>query len=276
MTSHSTSPDSPGSRPSLRLLAGMITFVAVTSGAGIALLGHPSGAVANGTVDKALAPETVAAGNGVGEEAAQPLASPADNTAASPAAVPGASAALQAPPDPAVMVARLAARLEKEPDDAEGWDRLARAYTVLDQPADTVKAYRQVVRLKPDDSQALSDLGRAIGYANGRKLNEEAESLLNRAIQKDEGNVMAHALLGKTELERGQPLKARQHWEAALAHLDPKHPFADQLRNAIQMTEPQASPPGQPATTASPKVPAASTGTPSSPPPTTTASPQRP
>ena len=129
---------------------------------------------------------------------------------------------------------------------------LGRSYTVMDRPADAVKAYRQLLRLRPDDSQTLSDLGRAIGSANGRKLNEEAESLLNKAIQKDKTNVMAHALLGKTEMERGQPTKAREHWVAALDHLDPKHPFAEQLRNAIQATEQQPASATAPAATASP------------------------
>lgn len=224
----------------------MITFIAVTSGAGIALLGHPIGAVAEvagpetppaapmGTQVKA-APET-------DTDTAAPAAADAGTSAPRAEAdthSPSADVGQEAPTDPAAMVAQLQARMDKTPDDAEGWQMLGRSYTVMDRPADAVKAYRQLLRLRPDDSQTLSDLGRAIGSANGRKLNEEAESLLNKAIQKDKTNVMAHALLGKTEMDRGQPTRAREHWVAALDHLDPKHPFAEQLRNAIQMTEQQ-------------------------------------
>ncbi len=49
------------------------------------------------------------------------------------------------------MVARLAARLEEDPDDAEGWDRLARSYRVLgetDKAADA-EARAQEARGKP-------------------------------------------------------------------------------------------------------------------------------
>lgn len=254
------SPSPSGSRPSLRLLAGMITFIAVTSGAGIALLGHPTGAVAD-----VAAPDTPPAAP-VGAQATEAPEAPEANTSTVAAAAaadagaphtetdthsPAASTTQESPTDPAAMVAQLQARMDKTPDDAEGWQMLGRSYTVMDRPADAVKAYRQLLRLRPDDSQTMSDLGRAIGSANGRKLNEEAESLLNKAIQKDKSNVMAHALLGKTEMDRGQPAKAREHWVAALDHLDPKHPFAEQLRNAIQMTEPQSGSATAPAATTS-------------------------
>ncbi len=43
-------------------------------------------------------------------------------------------------PDPKAMVARLAARLKDNPNDAGGWQRLIRAYTVLGQRADALDA----------------------------------------------------------------------------------------------------------------------------------------
>jgi cytochrome c-type biogenesis protein CcmH len=56
------------------------------------------------------------------------------------------------------MVSGLAARLQKTPDDLDGWRRLARAYQVLGQPADAARAYRQVLRLAPDDPAARAAL----------------------------------------------------------------------------------------------------------------------
>lgn len=255
----------------------MIAFVAVTSGIGIALLGHPAGAIANDAPQADATNATDTASSKAPAPSPTDAAAPAQSDAPEQSAeaqapqASGAATAQQPPADPEAMVARLAERLEKEPNDAEGWQMLGRSYTVMDRPADAVKAYRQLVRLKPDDSQALSDLGRAIGHANGRRINEEAEALLNKALQKDKGNVMAHALLGKTELERGQPAKARQHWEAALASLDPQHPFADSLRSAIRMTEPRATPAASDTGAAAPPAASASSSTTS----TTTAAPER-
>jgi cytochrome c-type biogenesis protein CcmH len=201
------------------LVAGVVIFIAVTSVACAAALNHLQG-TPSPEAKAAAAPQTgtaVAAANG-------------------PSGAASAGSA-EGQPDPRVMVARLAARLQKEPNDLEGWRMLARAYMVMEQPEDALKASRRVVALAPDDADALVDLARVIGYMNRRQINEEAEGLLNKALQKDPNNVLAHALLGKTEMDRGQPGKARAHWQTALAHIDPKHPFAEQLRNAVQAAE---------------------------------------
>jgi cytochrome c-type biogenesis protein CcmH len=46
------------------------------------------------------------------------------------------------------MVERLATRLKAEPDDLDGWQRLARAYDVLGDRAHAADAYAQIERLK--------------------------------------------------------------------------------------------------------------------------------
>jgi len=50
------------------------------------------------------------------------------------------------------MVGNLAARLEKQPDDVEGWARLGRSYMVLNEPQKARDAYAHAVKLKPDDA----------------------------------------------------------------------------------------------------------------------------
>lgn len=52
----------------------------------------------------------------------------------------------------ATMVSRLAARLESQPDDVEGWGRLGRSYLVLNEPEKARDAYARALKLKPDDA----------------------------------------------------------------------------------------------------------------------------
>lgn len=59
------------------------------------------------------------------------------------------------------MVGRLASRLEANPDDLEGWRRLARAYEVLERPEEAARAYREILRLAPNDPAASAALGRS-------------------------------------------------------------------------------------------------------------------
>lgn len=225
--SKSPKPNDMNARPSYKMVLGLIVFIAVTSAACAAALNHIQSAPDEG------------------------------KTALEASAQPGASSASspedESEPDPQLMVTRLEARLKQSPQDVNGWRMLARAYTVMERPQDAVAANRRVVALAPDDADAMVELGRAIGYLNNRQLNAEAEALMNKALKKDPGNVLAHALLGKTEMERGQASKAKAHWQDALAHLDAQHPFADQLRKAIQAADQVQAAPTTPAPSSKPQ-----------------------
>ncbi|MHA7870845.1 MAG: tetratricopeptide repeat protein, partial [Hyphococcus sp.] len=48
------------------------------------------------------------------------------------------------------MVANLAARLQEDPDDAEGWRMLARSYGVLGRAEESAAAYRQLLARDPE------------------------------------------------------------------------------------------------------------------------------
>jgi cytochrome c-type biogenesis protein CcmH len=61
-------------------------------------------------------------------------------------------------PDPKVMVAGLAARLKADPNDAGGWQRLIRAYTVLGQPADAKTALATARKTFVNDKNVMAAL----------------------------------------------------------------------------------------------------------------------
>jgi cytochrome c-type biogenesis protein CcmH len=63
------------------------------------------------------------------------------------------------------MVARLAARLQQQPDDPDGWARLGRSYMVLGQPAKARDAYAHAVTLRPDDTALKESLAEATSAA---------------------------------------------------------------------------------------------------------------
>ena len=102
-----------------------------------------------------------------------PQAAPptAPSTAPDPARVREAQQALaNAPPEDRQaminsMVERLAARLEQQPEDVEGWVRLGRSYMVLNQPAKAREAYARAVKLRPDDPQLKAAYAEAVAAA---------------------------------------------------------------------------------------------------------------
>lgn len=66
------------------------------------------------------------------------------------------------------MVARLASRLESEPEDIEGWRRLGRSYDVLGDPARASEAYAQALALEPDHPETLLRAGLAASMAGDK------------------------------------------------------------------------------------------------------------
>ena len=69
------------------------------------------------------------------------------------------------------MVGNLAAKLEQQPDDVEGWARLGRSYMVLNEPQKAREAYAHAVKLKPDDAalqQAYAEASRAAENGTGK------------------------------------------------------------------------------------------------------------
>jgi cytochrome c-type biogenesis protein CcmH len=64
------------------------------------------------------------------------------------------------------MVARLAKRLETQPDDLDGWVRLGRSYMVLNRPQDARNAFAHAVALKPDDPALKQAMDQAAAAAD--------------------------------------------------------------------------------------------------------------
>ena len=69
-----------------------------------------------------------------------------------------------APDSPAAMVGRLARRLEKDPNNLEGWLLLGRSYAVIEQYPSSARAYQRANQLANGKNvDALTGLGGSTG-----------------------------------------------------------------------------------------------------------------
>ena len=96
----------------------------------------------------------------------------------------------------AAMVDRLAAKMEANPADVEGWVMLGRSYAVLSRYREAAGAYAKASNLRPDDATLLADYADILGMANGRKLAGEPAAIVAKALKADPRNVKALALAG--------------------------------------------------------------------------------
>ncbi len=135
------------------------------------------------------------------------------------------------------MVQRLADRLQRSPDDAEGWTLLARAYEQLGRPQDALPAYEQLERLRPGDPQPLSQHAVTLALVRDQGLAGEPEALLQRALQLGPRHVPTLALLGSAAIERGDKPAAVRYWRRVLAEVPGDSEMADSLRDSIAKVE---------------------------------------
>ena len=131
------------------------------------------------------------------------------------------------------MVAGLAARLEKQPDDIEGWRRLGRSYQVLGEPQKAANAYRHVAQALPGDLEAQLDYADALLAATPDELSPAAKQQMRRVLELDPQNPAALFHLGQAAAQAGDAAAARAHWQQLLAQVPPDAPERAQIQRLI-------------------------------------------
>ena len=133
------------------------------------------------------------------------------------------------------MVERLAARLAAEPDDAEGWQRLGRAYMVMGERERAVAAYARAGALGPDDMTiALAEANAWLdGQPPSAAFPPRALELLRRVSAADPKQPSALWHLGVEAAKRGAIDEAVAFWDRLIAVLPADGEDAKMVRAAI-------------------------------------------
>ena len=132
------------------------------------------------------------------------------------------------------MVESLAARLEENPDDAQGWRRLARSYAVLGEPEKALDTLRRAVEFAPDDLATLHAYARALtGDIGANPQPPAAVAVYERILALDPADGAALWFVGLAAAERGDADAARIHWERLLPLLAPGTEEHEAVRTAL-------------------------------------------
>lgn len=160
------------------------------------------------------------------------------------------------------MVAQLAARLEREPDNPEGWRMLARSQAALGRYAESAQAYAKVIEYGGKDAGVLADYADVLAMAAGRDLRGEPYRLIQQALELDPDHVKALALAGTAEFRLGNYDAAIAHWERLMKTLPPDSPLAEGVLSGLASARQRSGRPvvAAPAAPAAPSAPAAAHG----------------
>lgn len=132
-----------------------------------------------------------------------------------------------------VMVERLAKRMEKQPNDVQGWLMLGRSYTVLHKPDQAVHALEKAYQLAPRQPDVLTAYAQALAAKNGNHLDGRPAALIRTALEIDPQDIDARWLDGLLAFQQGQFPRAASQWEGILARFDPQGKEAGVLHRLV-------------------------------------------
>jgi cytochrome c-type biogenesis protein CcmH len=110
------------------------------------------------------------------------------------------------------MVSGLAAKLEQEPDNLQGWVMLARSYKVLGRLPEAVKAFERAGKLVDGDAQLLAEYADLSIAVNGGSFAGKPTMLIDKALKVDPNNLQALWLKGTGAFVEGRYDQAVAVW----------------------------------------------------------------
>jgi cytochrome c-type biogenesis protein CcmH len=134
------------------------------------------------------------------------------------------------------MVDGLAARLQQQPDDLEGWRMLGRSWTVLGEPAKSAEAYAEVARRLPEDATAQVDYATALLAleAPDQPPSSETVDQFRKVLELDPGHPEALFHLGRAAALGGDTAGAAAHWQRLLEQLPAGTPERAAVESLLQ------------------------------------------
>jgi len=128
------------------------------------------------------------------------------------------------------VLENLIARLEKNPEDIEGWVMLGRTYAIMERYTEASNTYSKLAELIPNNPQILSDYADVLAMKNQGSLAGKPAELIYEALRIDPQYPKALALAGTIEFEQEKFEQAAAHWEKLLEVI----PADSQLANSVK------------------------------------------
>ncbi len=119
------------------------------------------------------------------------------------------------------MVAGLAERLQKQPDDALGWTMLGRSYKYLQQYPKAVEAFDHAYQLIGDQAEIMLLYADALAYANNEQLAGKPAELVFKALAMEPDNVTGLWLGGMAKAQTDEFVEATALWKKLETLLPP-------------------------------------------------------
>lgn len=148
------------------------------------------------------------------------------------------------------MVDKLAARMQANPDNAEGWIMLGKSYKYLQQFPKAADAFAQAYRLQGDKPEIMLLYADALAFANDEQLAGKPTELVFKVLELEPDNVTALWLGGMAKAQAGDTATAGQLWQKLVALL----PAGSKEQQEVQGLLAKVGSPQETPATAEPKI----------------------
>lgn len=147
--------------------------------------------------------------------------------------------------DVAILVRKVEAHLEANPEDGRGHEVVAPVYFRIGRFDDSARAWSNAIRILGDSATRESGLGEALVAANGGVVTAEAKAAFDKAVALDPTAVRARYYLGLAAEQDGRKDEAAAIWGKLAADAQPDAPWLPTVRDALARVQPaNAAPPG--------------------------------
>lgn len=131
-------------------------------------------------------------------------------------------------------VAGLVAKLQANPENADGWALLGRAYQSMGKFAESREALKRAYALMPDNHDMTVEYAQALALSNeGRRITGESRQLIEGVLKADPDHQRALWLIGISDFQAADYNAAITAWNRLLPALPAESDIASSVRAQI-------------------------------------------
>jgi cytochrome c-type biogenesis protein CcmH len=145
------------------------------------------------------------------------------------------------------LVRRLAAKLEEQPNNPQGWVMLGRSYVAMNDYPKALQAYERAIKLDGENVNTLLAYAEAIAGSNGNNFTGNAAPLVDKAFSLEPQNPNVLWISGILAYQQGDFRSALTRWEKVQGMLTPQSSELVSVTSAIDDARKQLGlPPSEP------------------------------
>ncbi|WP_019411550.1 c-type cytochrome biogenesis protein CcmI [Pseudomonas psychrophila] len=137
------------------------------------------------------------------------------------------------------MITRLERAAAAQPESAESWYFLGRAYMAQNRSTDAAKVFERAVALAGRQPELLGQWAQAQYFADNKKWSDKTQALTDEALKADPKEVTSLGLLGIAAFEGKRYQEAITYWERLLKELPVGDPSREALEGGIERAREQ-------------------------------------